>query len=59
MTTDKDDKKVKDAPLLLDQQLCFALYSANLALHKLYRQLLAPLEITYPCLLYTSDAADE
>lgn len=48
MTTDKDDKKVKDAPLLLDQQLCFALYSANLALHKLYRQLLAPLEITYP-----------
>jgi len=48
MTTDKDDKKVQDAPLLLDQQLCFALYSANLALHKLYRQLLAPLEITYP-----------
>lgn len=48
MTTVKDDKKVKDAPLLLDQQLCFALYSANLALHKLYRQLLAPLEITYP-----------
>lgn len=48
MITDKDDKKVKDAPLLLDQQLCFALYSANLALHKLYRQLLAPLEITYP-----------
>lgn len=48
MTTDKDDKKVKDAPLLLDQQLCFALYSANLALHKLYRQLLAPLDITYP-----------
>ncbi len=48
MTTDKDDKKVKAAPLLLDQQLCFALYSANLALHKLYRQLLAPLEITYP-----------
>lgn len=48
MTTDKDDKKEADAPLLLDQQMCFALYSANLALHKLYRQLLAPLEITYP-----------
>ena len=48
MTTVKDDKKVKDAPLLLDQQLCFALYSANLALHKQYRKLLAPLEITYP-----------
>ncbi|MGB9095129.1 MarR family winged helix-turn-helix transcriptional regulator [Erwinia sp.] len=48
MTTDKDDKKAKDSPLLLDQQLCFALYSANLALHKLYRQLLTQLDITYP-----------
>ena len=27
--------------LLLDNQLCFALYSANLAVNKLYRQLLA------------------
>lgn len=35
-------------PLHLDNQLCFALYSANLALHKLYRQLLAPLNLTYP-----------
>lgn len=48
MTKDKDDKKAKDSPLLLDQQLCFALYSANLALHKLYRQLLTQLDITYP-----------
>ncbi|KGT95085.1 MarR family transcriptional regulator [Erwinia typographi] len=48
MTIIKDDKKAQDAPLLLDQQLCFALYSANLALHKLYRQLLAQLDITYP-----------
>jgi DNA-binding MarR family transcriptional regulator len=48
MTTDKDDKKAEASPLLLDQQLCFALYSTNLALHKLYRQLLAPLDITYP-----------
>lgn len=48
MTTNKDDKEVQDAPLLLDQQLCFALYSANLALHKLYRQLLSELDITYP-----------
>jgi len=48
MTTDKDDKKAETSPLLLDQQLCFALYSANLALHKLYRQLLAQLDITYP-----------
>ncbi len=37
-----------DAPLHLDNQLCFALYSTNLALHKLYRQLLAPLNLTYP-----------
>ena len=48
MITDKDDKKAEASPLLLDQQLCFALYSTNLALHKLYRQLLAPLDITYP-----------
>lgn len=48
MTKDKDDKKAKDSPLLLDRQLCFALYSANLALHKLYRQLLTQLDITYP-----------
>jgi DNA-binding MarR family transcriptional regulator len=34
--------------LLLDNQLCFALYSANLAVNKLYRQLLAPLQLTYP-----------
>lgn len=34
--------------LLLDNQLCFALYSANLAVNKLYRQLLAPLGLTYP-----------
>lgn len=36
------------SPLHLDNQLCFALYSANLALNKLYRQLLAPLNLTYP-----------
>ncbi|WP_034945206.1 MarR family winged helix-turn-helix transcriptional regulator [Erwinia oleae] len=48
MSTHQDDKKVKPSPLLLDQQLCFALYSANLALHKLYRQLLTQLDITYP-----------
>ncbi|OON40129.1 MarR family transcriptional regulator [Izhakiella australiensis] len=48
MTTSQDDKKGQNAPLLLDQQLCFALYSANLAVHKLYRQLLAKLGITYP-----------
>ena len=34
--------------LLLDQQMCFALYSANLALHKVYRKLLSQLDLTYP-----------
>ncbi|TDR47854.1 MarR family transcriptional regulator [Tahibacter aquaticus] len=34
--------------LLLDQQLCFALYSANLAMHKVYRPLLNKLGLTYP-----------
>lgn len=36
------------APRGLDGQLCFALYSANLAMGKLYRQLLAKLDLTYP-----------
>ncbi|MBP2169428.1 DNA-binding MarR family transcriptional regulator [Erwinia toletana] len=48
MTTSQNNSKVADSPLLLDEQLCFALYSANLALHKLYRQLLAELDLTYP-----------
>ena len=48
MNSNQDDKKVQQTPLQLDQQLCFALYSANLAMHKVYRQLLAQLEITYP-----------
>jgi MarR family transcriptional regulator, organic hydroperoxide resistance regulator len=37
-----------DALLKLDNQLCFALYSANLAMHKLYRGLLKALQLTYP-----------
>ncbi|MGL9724427.1 MarR family winged helix-turn-helix transcriptional regulator [Sodalis sp. (in: enterobacteria)] len=37
-----------DVPLLLDQQFCFSLYSANLALNKVYRKLLAKLNLTYP-----------
>lgn len=48
MNSNQDDKKVKAAPLLLDQQLCFALYSANLAMNKVYRQLLTQLDVTYP-----------
>jgi DNA-binding MarR family transcriptional regulator len=34
--------------LLLDHQLCFALYSASLAMTKAYKPLLAPLGLTYP-----------
>jgi DNA-binding MarR family transcriptional regulator len=36
------------APLLLDNQLCFALYSASLAMTKLYKPLLDELGLTYP-----------
>lgn len=34
--------------LLLDNQLCFDLYSTSLAMTKLYRPLLAKLGLTYP-----------
>jgi len=34
--------------LLLDNQLCFALYSASLAMTKLYKPLLEGLGLTYP-----------
>lgn len=42
-----------DAPrpldwLQLDKQLCFALYSASLAMTKIYKPLLEPLGVTYP-----------
>lgn len=33
---------------LLDNQLCFALYSASLAMTKLYKPLLDALDLTYP-----------
>ncbi|ASC64965.1 MarR family transcriptional regulator [Achromobacter denitrificans] len=35
-------------PLLLDNQLCFALYSTSLAMNKVYRKLLRDLDLTYP-----------
>ena len=35
-------------PLLLDSQLCFALYSTSLAMNKVYRKLLRDLDLTYP-----------
>ncbi|MGB7299303.1 MAG: MarR family transcriptional regulator [Burkholderiaceae bacterium] len=34
--------------LILERQLCFALYSTSLAMTKLYRPLLDPLGLTYP-----------
>ena len=34
--------------LLLDQQLCFALYAASRSVTGLYRRLLEPLGLTYP-----------
>jgi DNA-binding MarR family transcriptional regulator len=38
----------QDSSLQLDNQLCFALYSASLAMTKLYKPLLAELGLTYP-----------
>ncbi|WP_299534829.1 MarR family transcriptional regulator [uncultured Herbaspirillum sp.] len=46
-TTNLPDALMDEA-LLLDNQLCFAMYSASLAMTKAYKQILAPLEITYP-----------
>lgn len=49
--TDSTCERPEDAPqdlLKLDQQACFALYSTSLAMNRLYRQLLAPLGLTYP-----------
>ncbi len=37
-----------NAMLLLDNQLCFALYSTSLAMTKVYKPLLAELGLTYP-----------
>jgi MarR family transcriptional regulator, organic hydroperoxide resistance regulator len=41
-------KSPQNNALALDNQLCFALYSASLAMTKLYKPLLAELELTYP-----------
>ena len=38
----------KDALLLLDNQLCFALYSTSLAMTRVYKPLLDELSLTYP-----------
>jgi len=38
----------KPVSMLLDDQLCFALYSATHAIQRLYRPLLDELDLTYP-----------
>lgn len=43
-----DTPLASDADLQLDQQLCFALYAASLAMTKLYRPHLDALGLTYP-----------
>jgi DNA-binding MarR family transcriptional regulator len=40
--------RASDAALLLENQLCFALYSTSLAMSKVYRKLLAGMGLTYP-----------
>lgn len=47
-TPTRPPKASADALLKLDNQLCFTLYSASLAMNKVYRKLLAPLGLTYP-----------
>ncbi|KQT14108.1 MarR family winged helix-turn-helix transcriptional regulator [Ramlibacter sp. Leaf400] len=44
----KQGTALKDQALRLDNQLCFALYSASLAMTKLYKPLLDELGLTYP-----------
>lgn len=44
--TDQDHGET--GSLLLDDQLCFGLYSASRAVTSLYRTLLEPLDLTYP-----------
>lgn len=47
-STTADPAPPVNPALLLDNQLCFALYSASLAMTKLYKPLLEALELTYP-----------
>jgi DNA-binding MarR family transcriptional regulator len=48
MKTKAATSPVSQNLLQLDQQLCFALYSAGLAMNKVYRSLLSELDLTYP-----------
>jgi DNA-binding MarR family transcriptional regulator len=47
-TNDSANNNSINPALLLDNQLCFALYSASLAMTKLYKPLLEALGLTYP-----------
>jgi MarR family transcriptional regulator, organic hydroperoxide resistance regulator len=46
--TDTPPAPDPERALLLDNQLCFALYSASLAMTKVYKPLLEALGLTYP-----------
>lgn len=46
--TQPDQNSLPASAYQLDGQLCFALYSANLAMNKVYRKQLAALSLTYP-----------
>ncbi len=46
--TEASNKAINNPALLLDNQLCFALYSTSLAMTKLYKPLLETLGLTYP-----------
>jgi len=48
MPNAKPPNLTRNKALQLDHQLCFALYSASLAMTKLYKPLLAELGLTYP-----------
>ncbi len=47
------------APLSLDDQLCFALYAASMAVGRLYKPLLDEMGITYPQFLVLTALNDE
>src|SRR5437868_31510 len=49
MSSKRTPEPAVDMPsLLLGEQLCFALYSASLAMNKVYRKLLRGAKLTYP-----------
>jgi len=48
MTKKRDQAASAGVQPLLDQSLCFAVYSAGLAFNRLYKPILDPLGLTYP-----------